>query len=369
MKALLVILLTVQNAFAYAQLQVTEKIAVIIGVSTYEAIPPLKNCVNDANDIAEKLIKFGFRVILLLDADQEEIIRKLDSLKKTLKPGDVFLFYFSGHGLEMNNEIFLFPRNSMPTSEKDLPKETVALGKVLQVIKEAKIKTGIIILDACRSNNVVRTWKGRTPKEGLSKIDTPAGIFIGYAAAPGHPASGGIRTNSLYTEAILKFIELENISIDELFTKVNKEVREQSLGVQVPHKTSSLEEEFYFNRTNPGLPLEFKNVSLDSVARSIITKRKYEQKDSIQISLDLKEGNNWSNVSPVWVKIVSRAMEDNGRSVFSDKFVMEEGKNLITISKTMERGTYELMIGVYLLADLDKDNPTMYSKKFCFVVM
>lgn len=249
MKRIFYFLLTIQTAFAQVQKQVSEKIAVVIGVSKYEAVVPLKNSWNDANDLSRKLTELGFKVVLLLDPTLETVHLKLDSIKKTLKPSDTFLFFFSGHGIEYNGENYLFLKNSAPTSEKNIPEETLALNNVLGVMKTAKTKTGIIILDACRSNPFVESWRSFIPNKGLKEVDTPAGVFIGYAAAPGKTASGGIRSHSLYTEALLKYIEIKDISIDQLFTKVNKEVRMTSEGRQVPHKSSSLEEEFFFNMT------------------------------------------------------------------------------------------------------------------------
>ncbi|MGN6420622.1 MAG: caspase family protein [Pseudobacter sp.] len=250
MKKVLYFILSIQTAFAQVQRQASEKIAVVIGVSNYEAVTPLKNCLNDANDLTQKLTKLGFNVVLLLDPDVKTVRQKLDSLKKKLQPSDTFLFFFSGHGIEYNGENYFFMKNSAPTSDKNIPEETVALNDVLGVIKFARTKTGIIILDACRSNPFVEKWRSFQSNKGLKDVDTPAGVFIGYAAAPGKAASGGIRNNSLYTEALLKFIEIRGISIDQLFTKINKEVRITSDGKQIPHKSSSLEEEFFFN-VNP----------------------------------------------------------------------------------------------------------------------
>lgn len=369
MKFLFLVLFCTQSTFALAQMQAAEKVAMVIGVSRYDVISPLTNCAKDATDVAKELISLKFKVVLLTDADLETIHHTLDSLKKTLKPGGTFLFYFSGHGLEMNNENFLFCKNSMPRSERDIPKETLPLGKVLEVIREAKSKTAIILLDACRNNTIVRSWRGRIPKEGLAAIKTPTGVFIGYAAAPGRTASGGIRSNSLYTEAILKFIDERDQTLDEMFTKVNRETRELSNGEQIPYKTSSLQEEFYFNQTIPGSMPEYRNESLDSLARAMINNKIFHKKDLIEVVLDLKGDSNWSKLSPVMVSIVSRSDVNKGKSIFNETFQMTPERRSIRIENFMAEGIYELMIGVCLLADMNKVNPTMYYKSFCFMVM
>src|SRR5659263_94529 len=227
------------------------RIAIAVGVSNYEHAGILKNTLNDATDISNKLRLLGFDVTTILDPDVKSFNLKIDSITKLLTNKDIFMFYFSGHGAEYNGENYLFVKNSNPTSPTDMPYETYPIGKLLGRVEYTKVQTNIIILDACRSNPFVRSWtKDGNPREGLMNINAPAGSFIGFAASPGKTASDGIRKNGTYTEAILKYIELKNITIDELFNKVNKEVRIQSAGKQIPFKNSSLEDNYYFNFDN-----------------------------------------------------------------------------------------------------------------------
>lgn len=80
------LLFSIHYSTGQVQKQMPEKIAVVIGVSNYEAVAPLRNSLNDAYGITQKLTKLGFKVVPILDATLEETNRILDSLKNTLRP-------------------------------------------------------------------------------------------------------------------------------------------------------------------------------------------------------------------------------------------------------------------------------------------
>ncbi|TXH20538.1 MAG: caspase family protein [Chitinophagaceae bacterium] len=92
------------------------KYALLIGINKYYSSPnvlhtkQLRGCVNDANAIKGMLIKrFGFpdndNIILLTDknANREMVENAIQTILLKVKPGDAFVFYFSGHGVWMNN--------------------------------------------------------------------------------------------------------------------------------------------------------------------------------------------------------------------------------------------------------------------------
>lgn len=92
------------------------KYAIIIGINKYYSSPgvlhktQLRGCVNDANAIKGMLIKrFNFpdndNIILLTDknANRSMVENAIKTILLKVQPGDAFLFYFSGHGVWMNN--------------------------------------------------------------------------------------------------------------------------------------------------------------------------------------------------------------------------------------------------------------------------
>lgn len=78
--------------------------AVIVGIDKYKIEGAnLAGCQNDAKDVANTLLVLGFpptRIQMLINerATKANIIKKLEWLVLDAKPGDVLLYYHSGHG-------------------------------------------------------------------------------------------------------------------------------------------------------------------------------------------------------------------------------------------------------------------------------
>src|SRR5438045_1821608 len=92
-------------------------LALVIGNANY-ANPKdrLVNAVNDAEDFGKKLLNLGFIVKKCTDCDRETFDRQVRSFGEELKKFDVGLFYFSGHGLQIEGRNYL---TSIDTSFAD----------------------------------------------------------------------------------------------------------------------------------------------------------------------------------------------------------------------------------------------------------
>ena len=82
--------------------------ALVIGNSAYTG-NPLSNPVNDATDIAASLKAAGFEVILRTDQDLAGMEGALADFHALLKGKDTALFYYAGHGLQVDGENYLIP--------------------------------------------------------------------------------------------------------------------------------------------------------------------------------------------------------------------------------------------------------------------
>jgi hypothetical protein len=110
-------------------------------------------------------------------------------------------------------------------------------------MKDAKNRLNIIILDACRNNPYKNTRGGNG---GLAEISDADGIFIAYATDKGKTAEDGRGRNGLFTTHLLKYMDMEGLTIEQMFKSVRKAVREESEGFQIPWQSSSIEGDFYF---------------------------------------------------------------------------------------------------------------------------
>ena len=225
------------------------KTALVFGEKDYMFARPLNNTINDVNSIADSLIKLGFDVTVCRNNNYVDMVSNIKSWYSKIPNYDVALLYYSGHGIEVNGENYLLPIDANPKSPSDLPHVAYSANDILASMESNNPKYNIIILDACRNNPLLKSWT-RSIKEGLAPMSGAGnGSFIGYAAAPGTVASDGHGKNGPYTEAILKYIMTPNLSIYQIFTKVNYEVRAKTFGMQVPFINSSLSLDFCFSVT------------------------------------------------------------------------------------------------------------------------
>ena len=247
------------SAAAASALNALPRTALVFGNSRYKDAP-LKNPANDAGAISEGLGKLGFAVVSLLDggktAMENAIRRHVEQLARNKGVG---LFYFAGHGLQVNWRNFLVPVDAHLGSADDIPRQTVDLAALLGGIGKAGNPMNIVILDACRDNPFGGELKSG---KGLSQMDAPLGTLLAYATAPGNVASDGSGANGLYTENLLREIGTPEARIEDVFKRVRLAVRRASQGQQIPWESTSLEEDFYFLP-----PASIKKLSEEELAR------------------------------------------------------------------------------------------------------
>ena len=224
-----------------------KRLALVIGNANYTA-SPLRNPANDAKLIAAELKKLGFEVMVYTDLGQNEMKTKIREFgTKLSKDRGVGLFYFAGHGLQLNGENYLVPVDAQIEKEQDVEMESVNLKRILGEMDYAQNDLNIVILDACRNNPFARSFRS-SGSNGLATTIAPQGTFIAYATAPGSVASDGEGQNGLYTEELVKAIQAPSVKIEDLFKKVRQNVFQKSNKQQVPWENSSIFGDFYFKK-------------------------------------------------------------------------------------------------------------------------
>ena len=230
------------------------KVALVIGNASYEK-SPLKNPINDANDVCGKLSSLGFEVISAKDCKTKRDMRKiLDEFCTEASGAESGVFYYSGHGMQLTNDggNYLIPINAEMTSEADVPEECISLNYILNKMNESGINMKVAIIDACR-DNPFRTWH-RGGSKGLSTPGVvPSGTFIAFATSANDVAADGKDRNSPFTNAFLSALDGDNLEIDNVFKEVKRIVREKTNGGQRPWTSNDLSEHFYFAKKEPAM--------------------------------------------------------------------------------------------------------------------
>lgn len=218
------------------------RIALIIGNSDYgPAIGKLKNPANDAKLMADTLTDLGFSVDLVLDADQKAMKRAVKGFGANLREAGseaTGLFYYAGHGVQVEGQNFLLPVGAEIEAEADVEIESIAADDVMTQMESAGNRVNLVFLDACRNNPLAASSRSAT--RGLARLDAPRGSFVGYSTAPGDVAADGDGANSPYALALARELKTPGISVDEAHRNVRAKVLAESGNKQTPWDSSSL---------------------------------------------------------------------------------------------------------------------------------
>lgn len=240
--------------FLPANANAERRVALVIGNSAYANATSLRNPRNDATDIADSLKKVGFEVELGLDLDQRGFAQAVEGFARALEGADTGLFFYAGHGVQMNDKNYLVSVNARLDSEFLLSSETIELDAVVRLM-ESKAPVNLVFLDACRNNpmlenlrrNLMTTKRSASLGRGLARIE-PSGrdTLIAFAAAPGQEANDGAERNSPFTASLLQHMPKPGLEVSVMLKEVAADVRRDTRNSQRPQQLSDMARPFYF---------------------------------------------------------------------------------------------------------------------------
>ena len=230
---------------AQAQTTTEARVAVVIGNGAYPSAP-LINTVGDARAVAAALRDAGFSVIELRDGSKLQMQEALDRAAAALRGRNgVGLFYFAGHGVQLDWHNYLVPVDAHLTSAAELRASVLNLQTVIDAFRIAGNRVSVLVVDACRDNPFVDGAGGR----GLAQMDAPPGTLLAFATAPGRVAEDGnpVDGNGLYTHHLVREMRRPATKVEDVFKRVRVQVRKDSQGRQIPWESTSLEDDFFFD--------------------------------------------------------------------------------------------------------------------------
>lgn len=235
-------------ALASAAHAAERRVALVIGNSAYKQAP-LINPGNDARAVAQALRESGFTVTELRNLNQVGMRRAIREFGDEIAKGGVGLFFYAGHGMQIRGRNFLVPVGSDIQREDEVEDQAVDARLVLEKMASAKNPLNIVILDACRNNPFVSSFRSATV--GLAAMDAPAGTLVAFSTAPGQVAADGSGDNGLYTKHLVSYMREQGLKVEDVFKRVRAAVRQESAGKQTPWENTSLETDFYFKVPDP----------------------------------------------------------------------------------------------------------------------
>jgi hypothetical protein len=239
--------------------QAQDRLALVIGNSKYINANAVPNAVNDARLMARALRDIGFVVADGFDLSRASMERQIREFLHKSEAARVALFFYAGHGLQVDGRNYLLPVSADLEAASDLGFETIALDNILESLDGAS-RTNIIILDACRNNPFARSLAPRlgaarsvtilSGLAGYSNLGT--GTLIAFSTAPGAVALDGNGSNSPFTKALARHLRTPGLEVRQMLTRVRADVAAETRGRQIPWDNSSLLGEVYL--AGPGKP-------------------------------------------------------------------------------------------------------------------
>ncbi len=219
-----------------------KRVALVVGIDRYEALPKLEKAVNDARAVSAALSEIGFQVVTGENLTRREMNRKLADLESQIAPGDTAFFFFAGHGVALGAENILIAAD-MPApqaNEEGLVRdEGFSVDAVIRRIHAKGAAASLLVLDACRDNPFEAAGtRGIGLSRGLSRVEAPSGVFVLYSAGLGQTALDRLTDsdpdlNSVFTRKLLPLLKTAGLSHVDLAKQVQQEV--DTLAATVKH--------------------------------------------------------------------------------------------------------------------------------------
>ncbi|MGL1893613.1 MAG: caspase family protein [Spirochaetaceae bacterium] len=230
--------------------QEENRLALVIGNADYSGSAKLKNPVNDAIDISEKLESIGWDVTLVLDADRRNMLKSITNFKNVAMDYEnpSVLIYYAGHGMQIDGENYLLPIKTKLETVDDVKLDAVSLSYISEVFNIIKPDMSLLILDACRDNPFAKVASRSSSKSrGLSVVQVSGGDIgsaIIFATSPGDVALDGNGRNGVFTTSFLKYID-NSEKLEDMFRSVTLSVKKTTNNNQIPWISASLSSSFY----------------------------------------------------------------------------------------------------------------------------
>lgn len=232
--------------------------ALVVGIDDYAHVEPLQKARNDARAVHGALQAAGFRADLLLDSDGIALLQGLERFVSRIEPGDEAVFFFAGHGVELEGQNILLPAD-IPAFERGgdllLRRLGLPVADVLDQMQRRGARVSLLILDACRDNPFPRQGtRSLGGTRGLARMDAPEGAYIMYSAGAGQAALDRLGDddadpNSVFTRALLPRLSTPGLRLRAMALEVRSEVRQLAMSVghsQLPAVHDQLDGDFLF---------------------------------------------------------------------------------------------------------------------------
>ena len=194
--------------------EAAKRVALVIGNNDYKNVPKLQKAVNDARTMGDTLKQLGFTVMLAENQTRQAFSESLLAFDRAVEEGDTAFFFYAGHGFEIAGQNFLLPTDVPAATEgqEELVRDASVLAdRVIERLQNKKVRTAILVFDACRNNPFERSGtRAVAGGGGLAPMtQLPEGVFSVFSAGPRQTAldrlsNNDVNPNSVFTRTFAK---------------------------------------------------------------------------------------------------------------------------------------------------------------------
>jgi len=227
-----------------APAQAEKRVALVIGNNDYRNVPKLQKAVNDARTMGDTLKQLGFTVMVAENQNRQAFSQTLLAFDNAVEAGDTAFFFYAGHGFEIAGQNFLLPTDVPAATEgqEELVRDASVLAdRIIERLQNRKVRTAILVFDACRNNPFERPGtRAVAGGGGLAPMtQLPEGVFSIFSAGPRQTAldrlsNNDSNPNSVFTRTFAKELTQPGVNLVQVAQRTRRQVSE--LAETVRHK-------------------------------------------------------------------------------------------------------------------------------------
>ncbi len=248
---------------AYAE----KRVALVVGNNDYKNVPKLLKAVNDARTMGNTLKQLGFTVMVAENQNRQAFSQTLLAFDKSVEAGDTAFFFYAGHGFEIAGQNFLLPTDVPAATEgqEELVRDASVLAdRIIERLQNRKVRTAILVFDACRNNPFERAGtRAVAGGGGLAPMtQLPEGVFSIFSAGPRQTAldrlsNDDANPNSVFTRTFAKQLTEPGANLVQVAQRTRRLVSEMAETVrhkQIPVYFDQMVDDVFLNGVSKGPP-------------------------------------------------------------------------------------------------------------------